>query len=238
VRFLQLLALSVISIAACSMIGCDSKSGGVDIWNAIATDSINDVRVFAQSGGNLNQKNASGETVLMNALEMGSLASFEELLTLGADPNIPMSDGRTITAWAISKKETDWLRLALEHNADPNMLSMSRASKFDYPPLRFATSSGTLAHAKLLVEHGADVDYLNAAKQRPLIFAMGMGRYDVVLLLLDTGADFNAQDTEPHSFLDEVRRLSEKRESLLVVPKLRQQFEEVEAWLKTHGAII
>jgi uncharacterized protein len=238
VRYLQLLALPVISIGAFSMIGCDARSGGVDIWNAVAADNIDDVRVFAQSGGNLNQKNASGETVLMHALKKGSLASYGELLALGADPNIPMSDGRTITAWAISKKETDWLRLALEHKADPNMLSMSRASKFDLPPLRFATSSGTLAHAKLLVEYGADVNYLNAAKQRPLIFAMGMGRYDVVILLLDAGADFNAADTEPHSFLDEVRRLSEDKESLLVVPKLRQQFEEVEAWLNTHGVKI
>ncbi len=87
VRFLQLLALPMISIGAFSMIGCDARSGGVDIWNAVAADSIDDVRVFAQSGGNLNQKNASGETVLMHALEKGSLASYGELLAL--DSPIP-----------------------------------------------------------------------------------------------------------------------------------------------------
>ncbi len=214
------------------MTGC----GGVDIWSAVASSNIDEVRRFSQAGGDLNQKNGDGDTLLMHALQTGSLASFEELLSHGADPNISMRDGRTITAWTISEKKTlDWLRLALEHGADPNMLSMSRASEFNLPPLQFATSNGTLAHARLLVEHGADVNYLNAAKHRPLIFAMGMGRYDVVLLLLEAGADIHANDTEPRSFLNEVQRIRKNRQGLLVAAKLRQQFEKIEAWLMTHG---
>jgi ankyrin repeat protein len=218
------------------MVGCGHRAGGVDLWEAVRAQKVEDIRRYAEHGGTVDGMNFGGLTPLMYALENNLPSSYEELLKHGADPNIPTRDGRTVTAWAAMKKDdTTWLRLALEDGADPNLVSKSRASKFKRPPLRFATTTGSLGHAKLLVDHGADVNFLGPTQQRPLICAAGSGRYDVVLLLLEAGADFNAKDTKPFSFLDAVQRIRSNRELQLHMPEMRQQFEKVEAWLEENG---
>jgi uncharacterized protein len=218
------------------MSGCGNSAGGVNIWNAVASDDVDAIERYATAGGDLNCRNISGNTPLMVAFDSKQVASYERLLELGADPNVTMSDRRTLTAWAAARKEdTTWLRLALAHGGDPNLLSSSRASKSLHPPLRFATSNGSLEHATLLIDHGADVDDLGETGQRPLIYAIGSGRYDVVLLLLQSGADYTADDTVPWSFLEAVRRIRANEDIQLVNPKMREGFQRVESWLHENG---
>jgi len=232
------LTMTVMCLMACLICGCGDRAGGVNIWNAVNANKPEDIRRYVEHGGEISTIYKSGRTPLMYALEQSCLESFEELLKLGANPNIPTQDGRTVAAWAAMNKESlAYLRLALEHDADPNQTSTHRASDAQVPPLDFAISGGTVEQASLLVEHGADINFLNELQQRPLIYAMGSARFDIVLVLLESGADYNAKDTEPCSFLECVRRVSDQYQDkqIPIPPRLRKEFEIIDAWLKEKG---
>ena len=231
------LTITVMCLVTCFICGCGDRAGGVNIWSAVKANKPADIRRYVEHGGEISTIYKSGRTPLMYALEQSCLESFEELLELGADPNIPTQDGRTVTAWAIGKKESlTYLRLALEHDADPNQLSFTRASKSKQPALRFAINNGTVEHTELLIKHGADIDYLYEKRSRPLLQAMGSGKFDIALLLLKSGADYAVKDTEPFSFLEYIRQISDRHHEnvIPVSPEMRKQIAEIEAWLKEH----
>jgi len=57
-----------------------------------------------------------------------------------------------------------------------------------------AAESGRLELVKLLVEHGADLEFRNGSGQTPLIVASLQGQTDVVAYLLNHGANIEASD--------------------------------------------
>ncbi len=61
-------------------------------------------------------------------------------------------------------------------------------------PLHWACRAGSVECAKLLLDHGAEVDARNKAHRTPLHLAAESGRSDSVKLLTQAGADLDAQD--------------------------------------------
>ncbi len=61
-------------------------------------------------------------------------------------------------------------------------------------PLHWACRAGSVACAKLLLDHGAEVDARNKARRTPLHLAAESGRQESVKLLARAGADLDAQD--------------------------------------------
>ncbi len=117
--------------------------------------------------------------------DMDHLDYIKRLITAGANPNLRMrSSTETRTVFT-----HQWL---LEEGATPFLR---------------AAQSGDLVLLKLLLEHGADPKITTDNKVTPLMVASGIGwvegvtyewskqqTYDTVKLLLDLGADVNAQD--------------------------------------------
>ena len=118
--------------------------------------------------------------------DMDHLEFIKQLLDKGANPNLRMrSSTETRTVFT-----HQWLN---EEGATPFLR---------------AAQSGDLVLLKLLLEHGADSKVSTYHKVTPLMVASGIGwvegvtyewspksTYDTVKLLLDLGADVNAQDT-------------------------------------------
>ena len=80
--------------------------------------------------------------------------------------------------------------------------------------------------------------WLGETGQRPLICALGAGRFDIVLLLLHSGADFRADDTVPYSFLEAVHRIQTNDGLTISNPERRKEFETIVSWLRENGVVV
>lgn len=219
-----------------SVTGCGRTSGGVDIWQAVEQDDVDAIRNYQVSGGNLNVRSWGGSTPLWTALEGKNRSSYEVLLECGADPNVIMSGGRVVMHWAAIEQDPWWLRLALEHGADLNPVNVGRGRPFEGTPMSFAISDkGTLENVKLLVEHGADINKPLRHNCYPLASALSQNKWDVVLYLLDRGADY-ARAECGEQFLKHFRELYEMRhQGVFRLKEDRDKLDEIHAWLKAKG---
>lgn len=164
-----------------STAGCP-QAGGVDIWEAIASDDAEAIAKYAEAGGNLDIQGWGGGTALWEALQQEKPGSYEALLKHGASPDVLMRGKRVVTHWAAMKEDPRWLRLALQHGADPNLVNTGRGRPGEGPPLKFAISQGTLETVKLLVEHGADIHKPFIYNCDPLASAMSQNKFDIIPL--------------------------------------------------------
>ncbi len=146
-----------------------------------------------------------GNTLLMLAVMNLQYASCKTLLELGADPNKHNTyDGSTalIQAAAIDNCDGDnsaFLKLLIKHGADVNEIEIGDrevGNTIRKSPLLVACSDVSQAGSpidkvKLLVEAGADVNYQDEFNHFPLREALIQKHYDVVLYLLQRGADYD-----------------------------------------------
>jgi ankyrin repeat protein len=73
----------------------------------------------------------------------------------------------------------------LDHGMEPNHMNWQRVTL-----LHYMASEGFLAKARLLVDHGADIDAIDDEyRSTPLGLAARRGQHELVQLLLDRGAD-------------------------------------------------
>jgi ankyrin repeat protein len=151
--------------------------------------------------------------------DMDHLEYIKLLLGAGANPNQRMkssTETRTVFThqWLFEEGATPFLRAAqsgdtvlmkllLEHHADPSINTTHNVT-----PLMVASGIGwvegvtyewspeqTLEAVKMILELGADVNAQDTLDGRTaLMGAAHKGRNDVVLLLVDHGADLNLQD--------------------------------------------
>ena len=123
------------------------------------------------------------------AYSIDNLGTFRFLLEHGADPNVYIGGFNTVLHIAAGKKDIEFLRAALKYGADPDI----RTRRLGETPLFAVSGSDASARIKLLVEAGADVDALSDGNETPLISNARAQRYDMVLALLQAGANFHVR---------------------------------------------
>lgn len=217
-----------------TMTGCGHTAGGVDIWEAVEQNDGAAIRKFKAAGGDVNVLGWDGSTPLWTALQEKKRNSFETLLNCGANPNVIMSGKRVVTHWAATKDDPWWLRLVLEHGADPNLINVGHGRPFEGPPLRFAIGlRGSLESVKLLLAHGAKIDIPLYDNCYPLASAFSQNKWDIVLYLLDQGADYNLAECGD-TFLKHFHDLYQHKHVFLI-KKDRDGLDKIHAWLKARG---
>ncbi len=233
-RFIMRFASGMILGLTAILIGCGDTAGGVDVWEAVDQDNPAAIKTYSEAGGNLNVRKFDGSTPLFLALTEKKQDAYKALLEHGADPNIIMSGQRVVTHWAATEEDSIWLRLALEHGADPNLLNVGRGRPHEGTPLHYAMGNGPLENVKLLVNHGADINKPNRLNCSPITQATNQNDFDVVLYLLNQGADFKGARCGGRTFteiLDEKRSIKNKyfqREDVSA------QLDAIQAWLDEH----
>lgn len=86
----------------------------------------------------------------------------------------------------------DIVRVLLRHRANPNASSQNGYHVF---PLHAALSNGQNNNiAKMLIEAGAAVNVLQASNTSPLHLAAQQGNIDMIIILLENGADIAIQN--------------------------------------------
>jgi ankyrin repeat protein len=143
----------------------------------------------------VNAQNGDGETALMRAVRLENVELIKALLARGADGNRSdvFGDTAATLAYASGRSELEQL--------------LPAPQRFKHQPakvlnafLRAAIGRKDETKVKELLDAGADpnheyaIGYMHkSVKERVLVVAAGLGHTGIVQLLLDKGADINAQ---------------------------------------------
>lgn len=146
-----------------------------------------ELRRLLDSGVDVNSRDDHGNTMLMLSAVYSSPESMALLLERGASVNA--ANGAGATALMRAASDTAKIQLLLEHRADVH----ARSALGNTALLLAARPPRSHNAVKLLLAHGADARTTNSFGATPLMAAAAGGDIDSVTLLLDHGADPNAQ---------------------------------------------
>jgi ankyrin repeat protein len=203
------------------------------------------VKRLLDAGANPNLALLAGETPVMVAARAGHPQVVELLLTKGANPDAHGSRGQTALMWAVSQRHPEVVKVLIAHKADLKARSDVWSEVMAVPPhgylpynlkiphggetaLMFAARVGDLDSAKLLVAAGANVNDADAWGISATTLAAHSGFTDLVLFLLDKGADPNAAPNGFTALHEAVMRRDEK-----MVASLLEHHADPNAPLKT-----
>ncbi|KFQ26854.1 BRCA1-associated RING domain protein 1, partial [Mesitornis unicolor] len=123
--------------------------------------------VLKSPGGNtIARRNYKGETLLHVASIKGDLATVEQLLKNGADPNVKDNAGWTPLHEACNHGHKEVVELLLQYKALVNTAGYQNDS-----PLHDAAKNGHVSIVELLLLHGASHDAVNIFGLRPVDYA-------------------------------------------------------------------
>ena len=139
-----------------------------------------------------------GNTLLMLAIANSNYTSAKTLLNLHSDPNLTDNyRGSSAIIDASENEDPKYLSLVLKYKGNPNAIESAPIKKGDEvrnTALNTAISlsnRNALEKVKLLVDAGANVNYSNGeSTQTPLSYSIIAGKMDVLLYLLQKGADY------------------------------------------------
>lgn len=179
---------------------------GADVNAKVPTRDLRELIAFISWMQQL-PKSDIGYTALLYAAQGGHRPVAELLIQKGADVQHAARGGQTALDLAVWRSDLSMMQLLVEAGArgSPRQLAM-------------AVRHSTPAAVAFLLEHGADPNAVPPAKQRirgpemlpPVIMATQRGDPEVLQLLIDAGADVNAQDHNGWSALRWARRHSSR----------------------------
>lgn len=169
----------------------------------------------------LNKQYRRGWTRLHLAARAWTLNDVNQLLDLGADPNIKDNAHETPLHVAVRTGRLDVAKVLKTRGAkldahsaagvgdvealtallekDPNY----GLAKISWSPLHVAAGNGFTDAVKVLLAHKANIDAASTeySSTTPLIWAVDNGRIETVKMLLDAGASVNLLDGNKHTAL-------------------------------------
>jgi len=202
-------ATADVLITAGARVNAATDLGVTPLWNASLNGSEAMVKRLLQAGANPNAALPSGETSVMAAARGGYAAVVEQLIAKGADVNARGARQQTALMWAAAQKHPEVVKVLLAHGADlqarsetwNEVMAVSPHGYLDYnraiphgsdTALLFAVRAGDVASATLLIAAGAGVNDEDAWGVSATAMAAHAGHRDLVVLLLEHGANANA----------------------------------------------
>ena len=139
------------------------------------------------------------------AARTGNVDLVRRLFQAGARVDAADEIGFTPVMEAARDGHIEVVRYLLAEGADPN--HRSEASALFLAPMHMAGLSGSAEMVQLLADAGAEVDPKGREDGTPLMWALGEGKMEVAMRLLDLGADFNHKNSYGFSAADFARQM-------------------------------
>jgi uncharacterized protein len=207
--------------------------GVTPLWPACENGSSAMVRKLLAAGANPNTALLAGETPLMVAARSGYPDVVQQLLAKDANVNAHGSRGQTALMWAAAQGHPAVVKVLLAYHADLKLKSDTWTDVMAVPPhgylpynkavphggetaLMFAARNGDLESAKLLVAAGANVNDTDAWGVSATTLAAHSGFTDLVLFLLDKGADPNLANNGFTALHEAIERRDERMVAALL----------------------
>ena len=130
----------------------------------------------------VNAKDETGLTALMEAAQDGELKEMKALLDKGANANLTDQYGWAALTYSIAKQDFAQVKLLLDSSTDVNT-----KDRRGITPLMWASLGGKPEIVNLLLSKGADVNATTKTGATALSFAMAKGNYNVAQLLKSAG---------------------------------------------------
>jgi hypothetical protein len=231
---------------------------GTPVWNlakAVQDEKVDEIkRIVQEEKVDVDyQETKFGNTLLILTVGNQHYNSCKALLELGANPNKHDNyNGASaiINAADIENYKDDntkFIKLLLAHGANPNDEEIGKRREGNTTrktPLLIACSDvnqfvSPIEKVKTLVEAGANINYKNEFNDFPLVEALMHKHYDVVLYLLQKGADYSFMLFDRAEFSKDGKKIyiaDLLREDLLPLDsKEYQQKMQVVGFLKEKG---
>lgn len=195
-------------------LGCDSSPTGrwspedffddADVIVLVRSANSGDLEKLDElvgKGVDVNKTGKDNMTPLLFSMWAKNKKGFKRLLEHGADPNIQIDDGDSVTSLsALSVDDSDWLKMVLEHGADVDLVDTRDDIEFfrNRTPIFSAVRSGNITNLRMLIDAGADLDHQDASGSTAAMIAAGRRWYIAVWELLESDADCRLVDEHGH----------------------------------------
>ncbi len=239
-----LLLLLTLLFSACEDIDKSTLRGndyrlfqGTQVWDlakAVENEDTGKIKkIIIEDKVDVNcQEVIFGQTLLMLAVQNKQYNECKVLLELGADPNKHSNyDGRSAIIYSagitdFKNENASFLQLMLAYKGNPNDEETGErrvGNSTRQTPLLLAISDvsetqSPIKKVKMLVEVGANINYKNEFNAFPLAEALLFKHYDVVLYLLQKGADYSLMIFDRANFY-------EGGEKIYIVGLLREDLQ-------------
>lgn len=162
-----------------------------ELYDYLKGKSASEVRQQLKSDNlkGINPLYEDNRTLLIESIINEDFEQVKLLLELNADPNeIPNGyEGKSAMAWASAYKSDKYLQLLLEHGGDPNLRNVSQRT-MPYP-VYVAIMTDRTENLELLLKSGANSNVVDGAGLTPAMLAATSGSWEMVMLLIEAGAD-------------------------------------------------
>lgn len=165
-----------------------SNSKAAALANAACKGNASEIAHLVHSGADVNYRGKGGISPLIWAMSCHNYSGMRALLKNGANPNQPMAYGQAPTWLAAGGSDPKILPILLDHGGNPNYYC---ADCQGTSALENAIDYRRTANMKLLVQRGANVNFIGALS--PGECAVVAGRYDYIIYLLHHGYDHDLQ---------------------------------------------
>ena len=221
-KFLVMLMFSAMTLPACANSPTYSQQAGsyfsdpaqLALAEAAAQGDMAAMQRALDQGADPNVVGKDGMTPLFWVVTMdANLEGFRYLLANGGDPNLVVVDETKpgvstvyLIYQAYKNPDLAFLEAALEAGADPNTLVHEEST------LLFESMSDEyIEQIRILIAHGADVNFRSKFGYTPLLNAVIGSEHKTALALLDAGADPELLDIHERSVIDQVKSMHDRQ---------------------------
>lgn len=221
-------ALGIAAAAAAAGLFTGPASAGAyeDFFAAIIRDDANTIVGLLRRGFDPNIRDPKGQVGLTLALQNGSLAAFEALLSARrVNVEARNQQDESPLMMAAIKGQIGAVKALLARDADVN--------KPGWTPLHYAASAGSPQHTEiiaLLLEHHAYIDAASPNGTTPLMMAAQYGSHPSVKLLLAEGADPMLRNQLGMTAHDFAMRVGRTESAELIAEAMRRRQPDRGRW--------